>query len=206
MPWNEEEVVFRLAQPLGREPKLIDPTSDFTYSAQVRQSGAPVGRVTVDVTVNCAGQAPVEIPVCFDVRHYENVVTTARPIARGRKIQQEDLYLNRWDVTGMVDYCTRPDQLIGRVAIRTLPALLILKDQDLEEGSFDGTGTAVRPVVIKRQDRVQMTVKVGDLKYSMRGEALQDGRVGETIQVQNIESKNIIRGKVLGADEVEIAY
>ena len=205
LPWSKDDVNFRLAQPITREAKLAESTGKCTCTAQLRSSSAPVGRVNVDVTVTYTDQSPVDIAVAFDVRHYETVVATARPIGRGRTIQKEDLYLHRWDVTGATDYCTSSELVIGRVASRTLPALQIVKDQDIERGLSSQPGQD-RPVVIKRQDRVKLTAKIGDLNITVRGEAMQDGRVGETIRVQNSESKTIVQGRVLSSDEVEIAY
>jgi flagella basal body P-ring formation protein FlgA len=205
LPWNEDDVEFRLAQPLSRETRLIASGGGCLCSARLRPSDSPVGRVTVDVTVTAPDRSVIEVPVCFDVRHFEQVVATVRPVARGRTIRSEDLFLRRWDVTGMADYCTRPEQVVGRVAGRTLPELQIVKELDLERSPSNATGIN-RPFVIKRQDRVQMTAKVGNLNISVRGEAQQDGRVGDTIRVQNVESKTIVMGKVVAADEVEINY
>ncbi len=205
LPWSEDDVSFKLAQPIIREVKLAESSGKYTCTAQLRSPGSPVGRVNVDVTVKYAGQPAFELPVAFDVRHFDNVVATARPIARGRTIRQEDLYQHRWDVTGATDYFTQPDQLIGRVVGRTMTALQILREQDLERGALNSTGKE-GPIVIKRQDRVNLIAKIGDLSVTVRGEAMQEGRVGETIRVQNVESKTVIQGRVLSAEEVQIAY
>lgn len=205
LPWNEEDLSFRLVQSISREAKLVDTSGDCTCTALLRASGPAVGRVNVDVTVVSGQQAPIEIPVSFDVRHFDTVVSTARPIPRGRKIQMDDLYLHRWDVTGAQDYCTQPDKLVGRVAGRTLSAVQIVREQDLERGSANLSGSD-QPVLIKRAARVKLTAKIGDLNITVAGEALQDGRVGEIIRVQNVESKSVVQGRVLSADEVEITY
>jgi flagella basal body P-ring formation protein FlgA len=41
---------------------------------------------------------------------------------------------------------------------------------------------------------------------TVSGEAMQDGRMGDTIRVQNTESKSIVQGKIISAEEVEIAF
>lgn len=210
LPWVEDDITFRLAQPLGRDAKLFENGERYTCVAELRMAGPPVGRVTVDVTVKSDRQAPLEIPVTFDVRHFQTVVATARPVPRGRTIQKEDLYLHRWDVTSATDYSTNPEQLIGRVAIRTLAAAQIVREQDLDRvtGAAGAAGPAGtdRPVQIKRSNRVKMIAKIGDLTISAVGDAMQDGRIGDTIRVQNVESKTIVQGKVISANEVEIEY
>lgn len=210
LPWDPEDISFRLAQPIGRDAKLFENGERYTCVAELRAAGPPVGRVTVDVSVKSDRQAPLEIPVTFDVRHYQTVVATARPIPRGRTIQKEDLYLHRWDVTSATDYSTKPEQLIGRVAIRTLAAAQIVREQDLDRAnsatSAGGPAGTDRPVQIKRSDRVKLVAKIGDLTISAVGDAMQDGRIGDTIRVQNIESKTIVQGKVISANEVQIDY
>lgn len=206
LPWSEEDIKFQLAQSIARDLNANGGLEEATCEAQVRSSGGPpLGRVNVDVTVTSGARAPVVVPVSFDVRHYDNVVATAHPIARGRKLQQDDLYLHRCDVTTSADYCTRLDQMVGRVASRPLTALQTIREQDLERSASSVTGPD-QPFLVKRQDRVAMVAKVGDLNISVRGEALQDGRLGQTIRVQNVESKSIVQGRVLSADEVEITY
>ena len=204
LPWPEDDVTFQLAQPISREAKLVDPATITGCTARLRGSGPPVGRVSVDVTLNANGQTPTVIPVALDVRHFENVVSTAHPIARGKKIQKEDLYVHRWDVTGATDYCTKPEQLIGRVANRVLPEAQIVRDGDLER---PGNGQAASPgslVVVKQRDQVSMVIRAGGMTFTTRGEAMQQGRIGETIQLQNMETKAPVRGKVISATEVEV--
>lgn len=205
LPWPAEDVSFRLAQPLSRDAKLFNNGEKYTCVAELRTNGPPVGRVNVDVTVKSDRQAPLEIPVSLDVRHFETVVATARPIARGRTIQKEDLYLHRWDVTSATDYSTQVDQLIGRTALRTLSAAQIIRDQDLDKG-IAAPANGDRSVQIKRSDRVKILARLGQLAVTVNGEAMQDGRLGDTIRVRNTESKSIVQGKVISPDEVEITY
>lgn len=205
LPWPAEDVSFRLAQPLSRDAKLFNNGEKYTCVAELRTNGPPVGRVTVGVTVKSDRQAPLEIPVSLDVRHFETVVATARPVARGRTIQKEDLYLHRWDVTSATDYSTQVDQLIGRTALRTLSAAQIIRDQDLDKGTAV-PANGDRSVQIKRSDRVKILARLGQLAVTVNGEAMQDGRLGDTIRVRNTESKSIVQGKVISPDEVEITY
>lgn len=204
LPWPEQSVSMELAVPVKREVIEAGMPSDCTCVAHLRSPGSPVGRVNIDVTVKGSDRAPVVVPVSLDVRHYEDVVATCRPVARGKTIQSDDLYLHRWDVTGLTDYCTKLEQVVGKTAGRPMPSLQNIREQDLDRtaaGSAPG-----QQVVVKRQSRVSLIAKVGDLIITVRGEALQDGKVGDTIRVQNIESKTVLQGRVLSAEEVEIAY
>lgn len=205
LPWPADDVTFRLAQPLGRDAKLFNTGERYTCVAELRGNGPPLGRVNVDVTMKSDRQAPIEIAVALEVRHFDTVVATARPVAKGRKIQKEDLYMHRWDVTAATDYSTQPDLLIGRTALRTLAAAQIVREKDLDK-STESQVTGDQSVRIKRADRIKILGRIGNLAVTVSGEAMQDGRIGDTIRVQNTESKSIVQGKIISAEEVEIAY
>ena len=59
-------------------------------------------------------------------------------------------------------------------------------------------------VVIKARSRVTMTVKMGDLKVQADGLAVESGKVGQSIRVENLDSKKVVVGVVVGPRAVEI--
>jgi hypothetical protein len=58
--------------------------------------------------------------------------------------------------------------------------------------------------VIRPGDVVRMSVTSGNLKITGTGEALQFGRIGDRIRVRNVDSKNVITGRVDGPKSVVI--
>jgi hypothetical protein len=70
-------------------------------------------------------------------------------------------------------------------------------------------GTATTPttptaVIVHQRQRVMMQVQMGGLNVTAAGEAQQDGRLGQTILVQNMESKKTVTARVTGPGTVEI--
>ncbi len=63
---------------------------------------------------------------------------------------------------------------------------------------------ATDEVVIKAKSRVTMTVRAGDLKVQAAGIALEGGKVGQSIRVENLDSKKVVTGVVVGPGAVEI--
>jgi hypothetical protein len=63
---------------------------------------------------------------------------------------------------------------------------------------------AATPVIIRPRQRVTMEVRSGDLVVKAVGEAQQEGRLGQSIQVQNVDSKKTIVAKVTGPSTVEV--
>lgn len=67
-----------------------------------------------------------------------------------------------------------------------------------------GTQFASADVLIRPRQRVEMLVKSGGLRVSAVGEAQQSGKLGQTILVQNVDSKKVLSGRVTGPGTVEI--
>lgn len=59
-------------------------------------------------------------------------------------------------------------------------------------------------VVIKAKSRVTITAKLGDLRVEAAGLAVENGRVGQSIRVENVDSKKVVTAVVTGPRAVEI--
>ncbi len=62
-----------------------------------------------------------------------------------------------------------------------------------------------RPMIIKRNQIVEIVAKGENFIVRTKGIALQEGKEGEKIKVKNLSSKKIIWGKVISSDEVEVS-
>jgi flagella basal body P-ring formation protein FlgA len=58
--------------------------------------------------------------------------------------------------------------------------------------------------MIRPRQRVTVVARAGALCITAAGEALQEGRLGQTVQVQNVDSKKILTARVTGPTTVEI--
>lgn len=199
LPWPQENVVVQLAQPLPRELRERTFSSAITCSAELRTHGTPLGRVALRVVVQASGQRTLDVPVQLDVRHFEDVVVTTRPVARGQVFSAADLKIGRQDVTFLSGYYTSLDQLVGQQAKRVLPESQLLRAVD-----FEPVSRVAGPPLVKRRDRVKASARSGVLLVTIVGEAQQDGRVGELIKIKNVDSNTFIYGRVVSATEVEI--
>jgi len=65
-------------------------------------------------------------------------------------------------------------------------------------------GTPAAEVLIRPRQRVTMEVRTGELVVKALGEALQEGRLGQSILVQNVDSKKTITARVTGPQTVEV--
>ena len=201
LPWKTDAVEIRLAQPLPRDISQVEVASDCSCHAELRTAGPAVGRVQVRVIVETPNKPSLEVPVSLEVRHFDDVVLTTRTLERGRTVSAADVYIDRQDVTEMTDYCSNVDQMIGTATKRSVRALVPLRMGDVEK-----LVASSEAILIKRRDRVKMTARTDAVSVTAMGEALQDGRAGETIRLRNLDSNSIVQGRVTGTNEVEISF
>lgn len=68
------------------------------------------------------------------------------------------------------------------------------------------TPPADQPVLIKPREIVRLVAKIGAVRVTALAEAQQEGRLGQTIRVRNVDSNKIISGKVVDRNMVEVVY
>ncbi|MBA4065278.1 MAG: hypothetical protein C0501_16515 [Isosphaera sp.] len=82
--------------------------------------------------------------------------------------------------------------------------VLDIKPGGRPEAGAVPAGARPGEVLVRARGRVTMQVKSGVMTATAVGEALQDGRLGQTIQVQNVDSKKTLTARVVGPGLVEI--
>jgi flagella basal body P-ring formation protein FlgA len=81
-----------------------------------------------------------------------------------------------------------------------VPAGQVLVSADME------VAAAEDPVLVKAHDSVRLVAAVGNLRVTALGEALQDGRSGQTIRVRNVDSGRVVSGHIVGPSVVEVDH
>lgn len=117
-----------------------------------------------------------------------------RRLQAGEIIDAEDLqWVSLRDRRVSARAVQQSDNLIGRVARRTLPAGVPINATDVK-----------RPVLIDKGAAVTVILEAPNMQLSVRGRAMEDGAVGQSIRVANLESRAIVIGVVTPAGQVAI--
>lgn len=146
--------------------------------------GRAFGNTTVGV--NCQKPKPWTIFIPVQVKIYQSVLATQRPLTRNSIIQPADLRHIERDVTTLRrGYFTSPQHVIGKVTKRPLPAAAIFTPASIQA-----------PRLITRGDKITILVKSKGLQVRAIGKALMDGKANQQIKVKNIASKKVIEGIV----------
>lgn len=166
-----------LRMPACRQP--LQAVASGPRMAQVRCPDSPGWRLTVPARV----------------RREADVVVLTAPVRAGALIEAAQLAVQRRDVSsgsaaGMAD----PAQVAGRVARRSLPAGAVVSAGDLA----DGAGA------LKRGDPVVIVSRAGGIEVRTGGRALGVALPGAVVAVENLGSRRIVRGRLVGEGVVEV--
>lgn len=131
----------------------------------------------------------------FPLAVREHVVVPRRVIRAGETIRGEDLEVVERPLGGGADKLALSlDQLVGRIARRNLMAGTPVPKRSLR-----------LPALVRRGSGVTVQVRVGRMVVSMKGEALEDGAMGETVRVMNPRSSRVLVGRVVDYERVEVS-
>lgn len=168
----------RTAVTVSRRAVTVEEVTAAARTELLRQYAD--GAVTVELATPVAVKLP-EVPLT------ERLVITAKP--RGRA-----------GATGRVQV----DMTVA-AGTETLLSFAINFDVQLRGVVPAGaTQFASTELLIRPRQRVQMQVNTGGLKVAVVGEAQQGGKLGQTILVQNIDSKKTLSARVTGPGTVEV--
>ena len=175
------------------DPRLRMPLCSQQLDASLESPSQPVGRVTV--RVRCDGGAPWTLFVPATVRLFRDVVVVTRPLKRDNVIGEGDVALRERDVGTLTQgFLNDLDQALGMKMVRSTVIDQVLTPQHLEQAE-----------VVRKGDHVVITAHSGSLSVRMPGEALAKGGQGEQIRVRNLNSKRVVKARVTGPGQVEVA-
>lgn len=145
--------------------------------------------------VRCPDAPGWRLTVPARVRREADVVVLTAPVRAGRVIDAAQLAVQRRDLAGgsgvgMAD----PSQVAGRIARRPLPAGAVVSAGDLA----DGAGA------LMRGDPVVLVSRAGGIEVRVGGRALGAALPGAVVAVENLASRRIVRGRVVGEGVVEV--
>ncbi len=164
---------------IGIRDVLFDQTSrQFTVTVEVPANAPNAQKLRV------SGRAyPItEVPILL------------RTLRRGEVIGEHDF---EWQAirgdTSRQGYATDPDQVIGMAVKRGVKAGTPIRLMDLQP-----------PILVRKGSLVIITLRQGNMSLTAQGKALDNGALGDTVRVVNVQSKQTIEATVSGSDRVSV--
>lgn len=180
---TELEVPQDVALPAGRLQLSVESANALT-----RLDG-----VTLKLKITVDGKADRSQWVRLRARARGQLVVATRPVGFGEVLNHSNLQLEERDVDQLDGLLTDLGQVAGAVAKRAIQPGDVVSARDINE-----------PVLVKRGDLVTVVARLRNLVISASARARDSGARGDLIVVQNLESKQLVEARVVGANRVEV--
>lgn len=189
MPPGQKNVVIT-AGPLDRRLRFARCRGPLTAALL---SGVRL-QAQASIAVGCRQGADwtVYVPVTIASRIHVWALESAQP--QGARLRAADLIAETRLVSGLpVGYVTDAAQLSRSTLRHPLPAGTVLMSQDL-----------LPDFMVRQGEQVTMVAAIDGIEVKAAGLALQDGRYGALVRVQNASSSRVVQGVVTGDRVVDV--
>lgn len=165
-----------------------------------RVIGTPPGPMVVSVDIVVDGDIHRTVMVRCDAVVALDVLVTTASLQRHDVLDESNTAMERREFASLPRRLLPPDAVFGGEAptwrvTRPLAAGTVLTESMVETVPLVARGAPV-----------QIVAAGAHVFVSAPGVALEDGRLGDVIQVRNSSSGQIIRARVAGADLVEVVF
>lgn len=151
-------------------------------------------RFVAVVVATAPGAAPQRISAIGRLVRETQLPVPRRPLPAGQPIAAGDL---QWVAAGerplAGNVARDPSEMIGRLPRRAL-----------QQGAPVNTADLKRPVAVARGTLVTILLGTPSMRLTARGQALDEGAVGDTIRVANAQSRTVVGGVVRADGQVEV--
>ncbi|MEZ6091265.1 MAG: flagellar basal body P-ring formation chaperone FlgA [Pirellulaceae bacterium] len=138
--------------------------------------------------------SPRDIPIYLEISALPRAIVAARNLSRGQILSADDL---DWKSIGERD---RAEQ-----AISDLNSLIGQEvKRNIQAGRWISTSDVGPPILVRRNDVIEVMVVGGSVIVRTGGKALDDGAEGDLIQIETVEDRKRLLARVVGSGLVEI--
>ena len=151
-------------------------------------------RISATVVVPSSDSLVVRVPVTGRVETVVRVPVVNRRIARGQIVRKGDVgwrEVPKARVRG--DIIGNPSAIVGKSARYALRPGRPVRNGDVE-----------KPKLVARGSLVTLMLETSSMILTTRGKAMENGALGQTVQVVNIRSKRVIEAIVDGPGRVRV--
>lgn len=141
--------------------------------------------------VTCGGAGGWRYEFIVRAQVSARIAVVASDLPSGKVLADEDLLLERHDISTISDSIGDPQEAVGMAGKRALRAGEVLRK-----------GLLSAPTLVKRGEPVRIVARHEQIEVSMAGEALDAGGRGDAVRVRNANG-TVIRARVTGAATVE---
>ncbi len=178
----------------GDNRKIILPAGKVTANFRPSFSGKYDGAVLLTVELEVDDHLIEVLPLRLTVDVYRPAVVTTKRVEKGEVFTAGNIALVREPSSKIMQGCFRQlNYVLGRKASAPIIPDTVIRVNDI----FD-------PPVITRGKIVQAIMRLGNVELTVDARAVEDGKAGDIIRVENSDSHKVLRAKVLDEKTVLI--
>lgn len=177
---------------------IIMPQSAFIFTgpskikAELKNQSASSRVYTLNVSNSESENLNIDVKA--EIESWKDVPVASRDLPEGSILEARDFGLARLNSSDLTkNSVININQLIGKQLQKAV-----------NQGEAFRVNSLQKAIEVKNGSRVQMVFNSGGLLATARGIAMQDGEIGETIEVKNDSSRQIVLGKIKDKSTIEV--
>ena len=172
------------------------PRGRITYKVIPPKVMHGMGTIPLSVLFLVDGEYYKKAKATVKIQIFKEVVVTGKPLGRYRTITQDDVYMQKMDITNLPnDIITNYKDVLGKRVRRNIWAKVVLRDEYIEF-----------PPLVKRGDIVMIVAESAKMIITALGEVRKAGRRGERVKVINLNSNKKIFARVIDENTVKVDF
>ncbi|MBW1780203.1 MAG: flagellar basal body P-ring formation protein FlgA, partial [Deltaproteobacteria bacterium] len=176
---------------------LILPKGNLTFRVEPPKDTDFSGKVPLAVSIYVEGELVKRVWAVTDIEVLAEVIVTKRSLNRRREITEDDIERREMDLARLPsDTLTEYEDILGKRTKKAIGVNTVLRADMIEF-----------PPLVKRGDVVVVVAESAGLRITALGVVKgREGRQGERIRVENVDSKKSIYARVVDAKTVKVDF
>lgn len=190
--WRDENIIINLNESIDKLDKL-DNSASLAIPEAFRLTKIP-RKILMPLIISTPGQSSRVIEVWVKVEVYKDIITAKYKITKNSLFSSDMFNLIKRDVAMLpATFFTNESDLIGKAA-----------KTNISEGSIIYSWMVKAPAIISKGSNIRISVAAEGLLVEADGIALEDGQIGDKINVRRTDSGKVFSAIVTGSNNVEV--
>jgi flagella basal body P-ring formation protein FlgA len=176
----------------GEDKKITLPAGNVDAKFRPSFSGRYDGTVFLTTEMYVDGHFIKALPLRLTVDTYHAAVVTTQRVEKGEKFTAENTALVKEPSSKIISGCFRDlNNVLGRTAAYPLVPDTVIRVNEIYD-----------PPMIRHGQTVEAVVQSGNIELLVDVMALEDGKAGDMIRVENTQTHKVLRAKVVDEKKV----
>ena len=172
---------------------VLSPCSESDLSLFWPPGSNKIGQTSVAIA--CSSRTPWKLFVRSKIVVFGDILVLSEPVLSGESLKTSNIAFKRVNMKSQrSDVLTNVDSLMGYTFKRRYPA-----DRALSLSMLSP------PLLVRRGEDVLILSEAGGLRVRVKGIAMSNGELNQSIKVKNTRSNRIVQGRVNGVGIVKVS-